>query len=75
MTSVSGTCSSSCTVNFTPSLYMPNWSSSRGATLTRESASIYNVTGFGLEYMTINQVGGINSQNWLVQIVHAYASG
>jgi hypothetical protein len=74
VTSVSGNCSSSCTVNFTPGLYMPNWSSASGATLTWESASTYNVTGFGLEDMTINQVGGINSQNWLVQISHAYAS-
>jgi hypothetical protein len=74
VTSVSGNCSSSCTVNFTPGLYMPNWSSSRGATLYWESNSTYNITGFGLEDLTINQVGGTNSQNWLVQIGHAYAS-
>jgi hypothetical protein len=74
VTSVSGNCSSSCTVNFTPGLYMPNWSSSSGATLYWESNTTYNITGFGLEDMTINQVGGINSQNWLVQVVHAYAS-
>jgi hypothetical protein len=74
VTSVGGTCSSSCTVNFTPGLYMPNWSSSRGATLNWQSNSTYNITGFGLEDLTLSQVGGINSQNWLVQIVHAYAS-
>jgi len=74
VTSVNGTCSSSCTVNFSPGLYMPNWSSSRGATLSWESNNTYNITGFGLEDMTLNQVGGLNSQNWLVQIVHAYAS-
>ncbi len=70
ITSVSGSCSSSCTLGISPFIYMPNWSTSRTASLSWNQAT-YNCIGCGLEDMTVysSSVSG----NETIQVNNCYA--
>ena len=73
LTSVTNNGGGSYTVAISPGIYMPNWTTASGATLTW-TAGTYDVTGMGLEDMTIQASGGVSSGNYLVQVSNAYAS-
>ena len=59
------------TLTISPGLYMPNWSTSLGATVTFNNLS-NQVTGIGLEDMTV--YSSTAAPNFLIQITHSYAS-
>ena len=74
--SVTGTCSSSCTIVFSPGLYMPNWSSSNSPKVTWiTSSSVGNTitaSGIGLEDLTV--YGTSNTAAYCVNMGPSYAS-
>lgn len=74
ITSVTG--SGPYTVNFSPGLYLPNWSTNQNATLTWENSvngsGIANPNSNGLEDLTINVNG--NTSNSPIAFVNTYAS-
>lgn len=72
LTSVTNNGGGSYTFGISPALYMPDWSTSRGASVSWQTPA-YDAVGVGLEDMTI-EYPGISSQNYLVQMSRAYAS-
>jgi hypothetical protein len=77
VTGVTGTCSSSCTITFTPGIYMPNWASGQSPVVTWITSSSAGNTitaeGIGLEDMTVYLPTG-NTAPFGVAFGPAYAS-
>jgi hypothetical protein len=74
--SITGNCSSNCTVNFTPGIYAPNWSSGQHPfTAWQSSSSAGNTAqpyGNGLEDLTVDSTGDTYSE--AVFLDNTYAS-
>ena len=74
--SISGSCSSSCTVSFTPGLYLPNWSTGQSPVVLWETSSSAGNTvtpyGNGLEDMTVDSTA--STANFGVSVDHTYGS-
>src|ERR1700691_669520 len=74
--SITGNCSSNCTVSFTPGLYAPNWSSGSSPLVTWEtSCSAGNCItpyGNGLEDLTVDSTGATGNE--AVYLDNTYAS-
>ena len=69
ITGVTNNGGGSYTVNFTPGLYMPNWSSSNNAQMIWQQASAWSY-GVGLEDMTAEFPGNVNEK---IDIEDTYA--
>jgi|HubBroStandDraft_1064217.scaffolds.fasta_scaffold10796_1 hypothetical protein len=73
VTSVTGACSSSCTVHFTPGIYLPNWTSAQSPTIAWQVSSTGSTPyGNGLEDLTVYTTG--STTNDAVSFDHNYAS-
>jgi hypothetical protein len=72
VTAVSGTCSSSCTVTFTPGLHMPNWALARSPTISWNDPH-YTAIGMAIEDLTIDFHSGTNNYGSFT-FQQAYAS-
>src|SRR5580704_10847185 len=74
--SVTGNCSASCTVSFTPGLYAPNWGSGNSPLVTWETScsggNCANPYGDGLEDLTVDSTAATGSQ--AVSMDNTYAS-
>jgi hypothetical protein len=74
--SITGSCSSSCTVSFSPGLYLPNWSSGQTPVATWETSSSAGNTpqpyGNGLEDLTVDATGA--TSNEAIFLDNTYAS-
>jgi hypothetical protein len=77
VSSVTGTCSSSCTIVFSPGIYMANFASLNSPfvtwTTTSSGGPAANPNGIGLEDLTVDMTGDTVSDT-AVQFVEAYAS-
>ena len=74
--SISGSCSTSCTVTFTPGLYAPNWASSQTPLVTWTLSSSGGKTatpyGDGLEDLTVDATG--STAGAAINLDNTYAS-
>jgi hypothetical protein len=73
VTNVSGTCTSSCTVQITPGLYMQNWAYASSPTLSWNSTT-YTAVGMAIEDLTIDFTSGTKNNSGTFTINNAYAS-
>jgi hypothetical protein len=78
ITGVSGTCSSSCTITFSPGLYMPNWNYQASGATNPPSPYITlaqnNTTGLAIQDLTIWTAGTTLSTAYTVDLNFNYAS-
>jgi hypothetical protein len=74
ITSITG--SGPYTVNFSPGLYMSNWTATGGGSTMSwiGAGSIHSPYGIGLEDLTVDETGIWNTENFGIQFSYVYAS-